>query len=184
MLHDKIFLQERRIYYHIHRLRIPYAFHEEFYAEGMVALWQAYESYDESLGELDTHLNSALNFHFIDLIRKNKRSSDAQLNVKAELIQNFETGNKLTRTNQLLLNHPIVQVRDNSLWINVKQLLSKRQWTWLYNYVVKEYSLKEIAENEDVSLEAVKSWAKEARKKLRANDKLKTEIIKHIERTD
>src|SRR5690625_211889 len=90
-MREKLFRQEQRIYYHIHRLRIPYAFHEEFYAEGMIALWQAYESYDSARGELDTHLNAALNFHFIDLIRKNKRTSDAQISVREQLITKEET---------------------------------------------------------------------------------------------
>ena len=177
-------MQERRIYYHIHRLRIPYAFHEEFYAEGMVALWRAYESYDETLGSLDTHLNSALNFHFIDLIRKNKRSSDAQLLAEAQLITEQETGNRMTRTNQLLMNHPEMRVNDQTLWQDVRALLSDKQWTWLSYYVIKGYSLKEIAERKQVTVEAVKSWAKEARKKLRANEDIKHDLINSLERMD
>lgn len=184
MLREKIFSQERRIYYHIHRLRIPYAFHEEFFAEGMIALWQAYESYDERRGELDTHLNSALNFHFIDLIRKNKRSSDAQISVQEQLITEQETGNRLTRTNQLLISPAGLTAHDNQFWLKVKMLLSEKQWTWLYYYVIKEYSLKDIAQEENVSVEAVKSWAKEARRKLRKNTELKDELLKNLERTD
>jgi len=181
---EKIFSQEQRIYYHIHRLRIPYAFHEEFYAEGMIALWQAYQSFDETLGSLDNHVNAALNFHFIDLIRQNKRASDAQLSARQQLIINQETGNKMTRSNQLLLDSPGISVKDTDIWQKIKALLSKRQWTWLSGYVVDGYSLKEIAKHENVSVEAVKSWAKEARRKLRTEKDLKARIKKSLERYD
>src|SRR5699024_7697314 len=181
MLHDIIFLQERRIYYHIHRLRIPYAVHEEFYAEGMIALWQAYESYDSARGELDTHLNAALNFQFIDLIRKHKRKSDARISVREQLITKEETGNRMTRTNQLLVDQTGIEVDDQVLWEEIKSLLSIRQWTWVYYYVIHEYSLKDIANRENVSVEAVKSWAKEARKKLRNERHLKANILKTLE---
>src|SRR5699024_4873542 len=119
-LREKLFMQEQRIYYHIHRLRIPYAFHEEFYAEGMIALWQAYESYDASRGELDTHLNAALNFHFIDLIRKNKRASDAQISAREQLITDQETGNTMTRTNQLHIDPSGIQITDTQVWQQIK----------------------------------------------------------------
>ena len=180
-MREKLFKQEQRIYYHIHRLRIPYAFHEEFYAEGMIALWQAYESYDSARGELDTHLNAVLNFHFIDLIRKNKRTSDAQISVREQLITKEETGNRMTRTNQLLVDQTGIEVDDEMFWEEIKSLLSKRQWTWVYYYVIHEYSLKDIARRENVSVEAVKSWAKEARKKLRNETHLKANILKTLE---
>lgn len=180
-MQETLFMQEQRIYYHIHRLRIPYAFHEEFYAEGMIALWQAYESYDETRGKLDMHLNAALNYHFIDLIRKNKRASDAQISAREQLIAKQETGNKMTRTNQLLINTSGLQLRDQAFWLQIKSLLSERQWTWLYDYVINGYSLKEIATRENVSVEAVKSWAKEARRKLRKEKELKQELLNLIE---
>ena len=37
---------KNRIHYQIHRLNIPKELHEEFYTEGIVALWQAYKDYD------------------------------------------------------------------------------------------------------------------------------------------
>src|SRR5699024_5369768 len=127
-MREKLFRQEQRMYYHIHRLRVPYAFHEELDAEGMIARGQAYASYDSARGELDTHLNAALNFHFIDLIRKNKRTSDAQISVREQLITKEETGNRMTRTNQLLVDQAGIEVKDKIVWEEIKSLLSKRQW--------------------------------------------------------
>src|SRR5690625_6248084 len=126
-MREKFFMAEQRVYYHIYCLGVPYAFHEEFYGEGMIALWQAYGSYDSSRCELDTHLNAALNFHFIDLIRKNKRTSDAQISVREQLITKEETGNRMTRTNQLLVDQAGIEVKDKIVWEEIKSLLSKRQ---------------------------------------------------------
>lgn len=42
---EDIFKQnERRIHYHIHRLNIRDS-QQEFYQEGLVAMWNAYETY-------------------------------------------------------------------------------------------------------------------------------------------
>src|SRR5690625_7840550 len=104
----------------------------------MIAIWHAYESYDSARGELDSHLNAALNFHFIDLIRKNKRTSDAQISVREQLITKEETGNRMTRTNQLLVDQAGIEVKDKIVWEEIKSLLSKRQWTWVYYYILCE----------------------------------------------
>src|SRR5690625_7234300 len=83
----------------------------------------------------------------------------------------------MTRTNQLLVDQAGIEVKDKIVWEEIKSLLSKRQWTWVYYYIICEYSLKDIARRENVSVEAVKSWAKEARKKLRNNTHLKENKI-------
>ncbi|WP_296361118.1 sigma factor-like helix-turn-helix DNA-binding protein [Virgibacillus sp.] len=45
-------------------------------------------------------------------------------------------------------------------------MLSKNQWTWLKLFIIEDMTTKAIAEREGVSVDAVKSWGKEARKKL------------------
>lgn len=45
--------------------------------------------------------------------------------------------------------------------------MTEKQWDWVYYYVIHDMPLKEIAELKGVSVEAVKSWGKGARKKLR-----------------
>lgn len=87
----------------------------------------------------------------------------------------------MTRTNQLLIDSAGIQINDQDFWHRIKSLLSKRQWTCVYYYVINDYPLKEIAERENVSVEAVKSWAKEARKKLRNEQNLKEQILTIIE---
>lgn len=48
---------ERRIHYQIHRLGIRNEWYEEFYSEGFLALWKAYQEYDEVKGDIGTFIN-------------------------------------------------------------------------------------------------------------------------------
>src|SRR5699024_8430544 len=100
----------------------------------MIVLWQSSELYESAWGVLDQLLIAVLNCHFIDLIRKNKRTSDAQISVREQLITKEETGNRMTRTNQLLVDQTGIEVDDQVFWEEIKSLLSIRQWTWVYYY--------------------------------------------------
>ncbi len=173
--------QERRIYYHIHQLRIPYAYHEEFYAEGMVILWQAYEAFDPEQGELNAFLNARLRLRFIDLIRRNTRRQEVEREAEVAITNLIATGNKIKRSNQHLLDVTGIYIFDASLFHEIRNKLTQRQWKWLYSYVIEGYKLREIAERENVELEAVKGWAKAARAKLRQDPDLKKRIKKSIE---
>ncbi len=47
--------------------------------------------------------------------------------------------------------------------------------------MIEDLTIKEIAEQEDTSVEAVKGWAKEARKKLRKDTDLEEFIFKNLD---
>ncbi|QKY70206.1 sigma-70 family RNA polymerase sigma factor [Lentibacillus sp. CBA3610] len=67
---EEIFNQnERRIYYYIHRLNIQDP-HQEFYQEGLVAMWNAYEKYRPEKGPMATYFNYIIRNRMIDLMRK------------------------------------------------------------------------------------------------------------------
>lgn len=66
-------IHEQRIYFQIHRLGISREWYEEFYGEGMLALWQAYRDYEKERGELGTFLNYRIRFRLLDLVRKKMR---------------------------------------------------------------------------------------------------------------
>jgi len=67
---DEILKQnERRIHYYIHKLNIRDP-HQEFYQEGLVAMWNAYEKYEPDKGQLSTYFNYSIRNRLIDLIRK------------------------------------------------------------------------------------------------------------------
>ena len=59
---------ERRIYYHMHRLGI-----RDFYAGGLFALWMAYKKYEPDKGPLATYFNFMIRNRLIDKIRQESR---------------------------------------------------------------------------------------------------------------
>ncbi|MGG4181292.1 sigma-70 family RNA polymerase sigma factor [Virgibacillus pantothenticus] len=64
---------ERRIYYQLHKLNIRDP-HQEFYQEGLVAMWNAYETYQPDKGPMATYFNYTIRNRLIDLIRKKGRN--------------------------------------------------------------------------------------------------------------
>src|SRR5699024_1469690 len=115
------------------------------------------------------------------LICKNKRTSNAQISVREHMINKEGTGKRMTRKNQLIVDQTGIEVDDLVFWEVSMSIRSKRRWTRVYYDVIHEYSLEDIAKCENVSVEAVKSWAKEARKKLRNETHLKANILKTLE---
>ena len=51
--------------------------------------------------------------------------------------------------------------------VEVKAKLTANQWNWVYYFIIQDFSLKEIAEMNGVSVETVKSLGKQTRRKLK-----------------
>ncbi|ASN04527.1 RNA polymerase sigma factor [Virgibacillus necropolis] len=56
---------------------------------------------------------------------------------------------------------------DPYLWNQLKPQLTENQRKWLQYYVIENMSVNEIAGQENVSTDAVKSWGRGVRKKLK-----------------
>lgn len=146
---------KRRIHYHIHKLNLQDP-HKEYYQEGLIAMWQAYEKYNPDKGPMATYFNYTIRHKLIDLLRKQTNDSLKQQNYldsQAPLLPQAAP--------------PVTYNDIPQLLKEITSLLTEKQWKWFYHAVLLGMSIKEIAEQENVSIEAVKSWAKEARKKLR-----------------
>lgn len=158
---EEVFKQnERRIYYNLHKLGIR-DYYGEYYSEAMFAMWIAYKKYDRDEGPLSTYFNYAIRNRLIDLIRKKTREYE----VEKEYIEQ-EAVLLIAEMNSTYTSSD-TNIPDEKLWKNVFSTLTTNQRKWVYYAIILDYPVKEIAEKEDVSVEAVKSWGKEARKKLR-----------------
>lgn len=169
-LNTLLLQHERRIHFYMHRLHIQKEHYDDFYAEGMIALWKGLEDYDESRGEIGTFLNHRIRFRLIDLQRKN--ILDIQKNNEAMDIHKHEKdpGNTVGTTNQMLICIKGVQLKDEHFWSDLQNRLSENQWKWIRYFVIDGLSIKEIMKLENVSEGAVKSWGREVRKKLRTEE--------------
>lgn len=158
---------ERRIYYQMQRLRIPRDLYEEFYAEGILALWQAYKKYKSKKGKISTFINYQIRFRLIDLIRKNTRDQEVIESAIHETIVKIDDGNRYSETGLPIVAKCGIGLENEAFWNEVQKDLTEKQWKWVQYFIIANLSIKEIMEVENVSADAVKSWAREVRKKLR-----------------
>lgn len=159
-------LHEGRIHYQIKRLNVGMYDYGAFYSEGILALWRAYKGYEHQRGEIGTYVNYMIRYRLIDLIRKKVREDEVMENGIEEWIITLDDGNK-----QGTLGIPVVDaegiiLENEAFWREVKKSLSLKQWKWVHYFVIANLSLKEIAEIENVSVDAVKGWARAVREKL------------------
>lgn len=159
---------ERRIYYYIHKLNVKDP-HQEFYQEGLVAMWNAYKTYEPDKGSLATYFNYMIRNRLIDLLRKKKREKYAYEIIFREELQKIDLGNYTRNkgTSSIIYDQPEIPTTDKYFWQHVKSNLTTNQWKWVYYYIIKDMTIKEITLIEGVSREAVKSWGRQAKKKLR-----------------
>src|SRR5699024_1845529 len=166
---DEIFKEnERRIHYHIHKLRIkdPY---NEFYVEGIHALWNAYKTFQPEKGTLSTYFNYMMHYRLIDLLEKKTREKKKLEHIVQEERLKYDDGNRM-RTAKLPVIDPVgvrVKEMESLLWQEVRKRLTEKQWKWVYHYIILEMPVKAIAAKEGVTVDAVKGWGREARRKLR-----------------
>src|SRR5699024_2675167 len=167
---DEIFEQnERRIHYHIHKLHIRDS-HADFYQEGLCALWNAYKTYQPNKGPMSTYFNFVIKNRLIDLIRKETRDMEKEELLKEVAVCEHTNGNHRKNgdtATQLVGERNNLLHEDNPLWQTLQHHLTKKQWLWVYYYIIESRSLKEIAKLEETTVEAVKSWGKQVRRKLR-----------------
>ncbi|QHS23754.1 sigma-70 family RNA polymerase sigma factor [Virgibacillus sp. MSP4-1] len=146
---------ERIIFHFIHKygIRDP---ENEFYQEGVIALWKAYKDYDPAKGKFSTYAYFLIQKTFLTLIRKSNRQTEKDqyyIEVKSkdfqEVAEELDTG------------------FDPYLYEQIKQVLTDNQMKWFQRFVLEDLSIKEIAEKEKVTIDAVKNWGRLAKPKVR-----------------
>lgn len=166
---EDIFKQnERRIHYHIHKLNIRDP-HQDFFQEGLVALWNAYKTHEPDKGPMATYFNFTIRNRLIDKVRKDTRLTENDEKVIMNNMKELGDGNHFSTSETVypLVDTSDIPVHDSYLWNRLKDNLTTNQWKWVDYYIVKDMSIKEIANLENKSEDAVKSWGRQARKKLR-----------------
>ncbi|SDJ23347.1 sigma-70 family RNA polymerase sigma factor [Salimicrobium halophilum] len=144
---------ERRIYYFIHHLGIRDQ-GDEYYQEGLVALWEAYKTFDAAKGGFDTYANWKIKNAMIDRIRKANRHSEKEAYYKQ--MNTYKDGWEQP--------HEMV---DEKLWEGIRHQLTNNQWKWVVQFIIEDKSVAQIAAKERVSQDTVKNWGRHAKRKLK-----------------
>lgn len=166
---EDIFEQnKRRIHYHIHKLNIRDP-HEDFFQEGLIALWRAYETHEPDKGPMATYFNFSIRNRLIDKIRQDGRRLNNDEQVIMQKKTDFDDGNhfRSSETTYPIVNTEEMPIQDDEMWKQLKAQLTDNQWKWVNYFIIKDLSVKDIAHLENKSEDAVKSWGRQVRKKLR-----------------
>jgi len=160
-------MHERRIHFQIHRLGIHSNWYDEFYTEGIVALWKAYQTFDKEKGNLGTYMNFRIRYALIDHIRKKKREENHRENILQHGITQMTNGTRNRNSDTELIHIPNIPLHDTSFWESIQGKLTANQWKWVKYFIIADLSIQEIMEIEDVTADAVKGWGRTVRKKLK-----------------
>src|SRR5690625_4841884 len=129
MSFEEIFEQnERRIYYHMHKLQV-WDPQEEFYQEGLVSMWNAYEKYEPDKGPMATYFNYMIRNRMIDLIRKKDREKEGFQRFSQEMMVKEGDGNYYKTGGN---SYPIAKEKeqhtyDGEFWREIRSGLSENQ---------------------------------------------------------
>lgn len=122
---------------------------EDLYQEGLIVLYECMQNHNESLSSFTTYYYMKLNYHFLDLHRQNQKQ--IRLTKKLRI--------------QSSVSVPLPSF-DRFLMDDILQLLTPKQAKWFHYHILENRSYPEIATLENTTIDAIKGWAREAKKKI------------------
>jgi len=146
---------EKMIYKIMHTLHI-YKNQAEFFQLGLIALWEANERFDPEKGNFASFAYSYIKGRFMSEMTKNNKLEEQTVYPKEEFWH--------------LIEDPSPQQPfEVEFLLTYCDSLTENQTKWVLYTCIDNLSVAEIAEKEGVSVSAVKSWRKGAKKKLKTN---------------
>ncbi len=136
------------------RLKI-YKNREEYIQIGFIALWKAYQNYDPEKGSFSSFAYSYVRGDMLAQLKK-----DASYDER-HLLNDFDDGMKPVADESRS-----IQEEYESISAYLKHL-TPREMDWVIEHIIYGRSITEIANKYNVAPTTVKSWRKQALKKLR-----------------
>lgn len=136
------------ISYMIRKLHIRRHVVDEYMQIGLIALWEAYERYDETKGSFHSFAFKMIRWRIVSQLRKETK------NVAIPLLDE-----------QMLKED--VDFFGDIIWEDAMRDMTPRERIWLVRHVIEGKTLKQIADEEGVTVHAVKQWRISAVKKLK-----------------
>lgn len=144
----------KMIYHIIHSLCI-YKQLDHYYSIGLQALWEAQQNFQKEKGAFSTFAYATIRGRLLTELQKEKRQEETFRYGSSHLV---ESSTDLGYTDLYL---------QEEILLSYCQSLTKNQQRWVVNTFLYDYSLTDIAHKYSVTKDAVKSWRRDALKKLR-----------------
>ncbi|WP_461201515.1 sigma-70 family RNA polymerase sigma factor [Anoxybacillus sp. TBDG-1] len=135
------------IFYMIRKLHIRRHV-DEYVQIGLIALWEAYERYDEAKGSFYSFAFKMIRWRIVSQLRKETKNIYVPL------------------PDEYVLKEDVDFFAD-IVWKDVLQCLTPREQIWFIRHVMEGKTFKQIAAEEGVTVNAVKQWRMSAVKKLK-----------------
>ncbi|MDG5471470.1 sigma-70 family RNA polymerase sigma factor [Jeotgalibacillus sp. ET6] len=153
---DEVFAQfEPMIFHMIRKLNIRQD-HEVFIQEGMLSLWRAWEKFDPAQGEFAPYAYQCIRGGMLTYMRSDNRRKERESVHSEEFWEMREDA----------APDPAFQ---SDIFNSCAKLLTPTQQKWFWLTFEKDLSVAQIAEQEGVSVSAVKKWKKGAVTKLKVS---------------
>ncbi|MED1204690.1 sigma-70 family RNA polymerase sigma factor [Heyndrickxia acidicola] len=143
------------IYHLINKLHI-YRDKEEFYQTGLIALWEAYEKFDDQKAAFLSYAYALVRGRMLDLLKQKKRLEERNVYPDEEFWMHKENTSEETPLELDILHLYCIGMTEKQV-----------KWTILTFY--HGMSVKEIASLEQVTISAVKKWKRLALERIRQN---------------
>jgi RNA polymerase sigma factor (sigma-70 family) len=130
---------------------------DDYYQEGLIGLWEAFQDFDESRGfSFGTYAIHKIRGRLIYFLKKSKKHDDRLATLTGAVIETTEDEQFIVPLQLEILSGYCEGLPDN-------------QKRWVYMHFVEGKGQKEIASELGVSSETVKSWRRYALPKIREN---------------
>src|SRR5699024_7017290 len=100
---------------------------QDYYSEGLFAMWHAYKKYNPDKGPLATYFNFVIRNRLIDRIRKDRKVSENQENYLQIAKVNLDDGNTFGLMKLPVINKTEIELPDDYFWSKIKKRLTKNQ---------------------------------------------------------
>jgi RNA polymerase sigma factor (sigma-70 family) len=127
----------------------------EFYQTGLIALWEAAQSFDERKGNFSNFAYTSIKGKMLSEMTQNNLYKERNVLPQKEEFWDKIDGQK----SPLFLEKETIQ--------SYCEGLTEKEATWVMKSYINQLSIKEIAESEKVTVSAVKQWKLGALRKLR-----------------
>lgn len=134
---------------------------EDMHQIGLIALWEAYVKFDSKKGAFGGYAKSMVKGRLLTALQKSKKYDDRHVFVKSKNAEE-NTFSALVETSS------VVPFEEETISCYLAGL-SERQCFWVEQGLLQGKKTREIAEGEHVSQNTVRTWKKEALKKMQVN---------------
>lgn len=128
---------------------------DEFYQQGLIALWEAARRFDPQKGDFSNYAYTYIRGYLLTELKKQARDGERSLYPKEEFWETVED------------RFPACPLEEENL-LSYCRALTANQKKWVLYTALHDLSIKEIADRENVSVSAVKQWRSGAKEKIKA----------------